>query len=1093
MKRNNGVLVQLSLVLAVILTICMYFFIDEVHTQLWRHSIDTVMESTRQGANALRIQLNKDFDSITWIAESIRPIRFSTAEEFDRELEQRWGGGPGTMVYMADGRVFPPHAEADESVLSALPVKNSRLGIIDPHISSVSGRNVFDLFVEVPLSDGSHCHIVKEYGVDEISEQFTLSFFHGSGFSYIVDKKGTVLIRSSHVHSNKTIRNLFDILKTDKNSPPVVAKFEKSLIDARTGWALFRLGGERMVFCYTPLKAFSDWYLISIIPESVITSQSSQILFKAMSLLVVVLFAIFAVVAIYLRGARRSAQQIERQSQFISHIYNSLPEGIAIITVDAPYRFVQLNSVGLSLLDRSGNGGDGPSEFGEAVHEEDREAAVALLDEAAANGGRHTLLCRFYRTEGGYFWSSCIVERAVDMDGSPVLIATFNDVTEEKLAEEERERGKMIERRSLISAISVAYPAIISLNLSRDELSFIYSSPSLGLELPREDGYSGLFESYSLALHPDYRGEFRERFEIGRLRERLGGKQGEVFIEALFMLDDGAYHWLSIQVIRVENPFSNECLAIMLARGVDRQKQDEERSRLALQTALAAAEEANRAKSQFLSSMSHDIRTPMNAIIGMTAIAEAHLDDRERVRDSLRKIELAGSHLLSLINDVLDMSKIESGKLTLRDDTFNIAELFSNVAEIAAPQADRYGLSFKVRLLPLKYEEVRGDPLRLRQALLNVVSNAVKYTPAGGRIELELCQEKSLRDGWGCYLFRCADTGVGMDEDMLSRLFISFERGSDIGTNRITGTGLGMAITKNIVDMMGGTIEVHSAPGEGSEFNVRIYLRLSEKDGSELYTWWRGKRALIIEALEFDSEAVTVLLKGAGCETETVHSAEEAVKLLASREEFSFVITGGRGDAAVLSSVITARDVVPVVEVCHRSVEEDRITLRDGMAAAFVTEPLYLSKLHRALEELNQETASSALDEDEKFYGRNLLLVEDNELNLEIARELLGMTGVKIEEARNGEEALRMVAAAAPYYYSLVLMDIQMPVMDGYEASKRIHGIEGRPDTARLPIIAMTANAFAEDVEEALRAGMNGHMSKPIDFQTLYDTLKKWL
>ena len=947
--------------------------------------------------------------------------------------------------------------------------------------------------MEVPLSDGSHCHIVKEYGVDEISEQFTLSFFHGSGFSYIVDKKGTVLIRSSHVHSNKTIRNLFDILKTDKNSPPVVAKFEKSLIDARTGWALFRLGGERMVFCYTPLKAFSDWYLISIIPESVITSQSSQILFKAMSLLVVVLFAIFAVVAIYLRGARRSAQQIERQSQFISHIYNSLPEGIAIITVDAPYRFVQLNSVGLSLLDRSGNGGDGPSEFGEAVHEEDREAAVALLDEAAANGGRHTLLCRFYRTEGGYFWSSCIVERAVDMDGSPVLIATFNDVTEEKLAEEERERGKMIERRSLISAISVAYPAIISLNLSRDELSFIYSSPSLGLELPREDGYSGLFESYSLALHPDYRGEFRERFEIGRLRERLGGKQGEVFIEALFMLDDGAYHWLSIQVIRVENPFSNECLAIMLARGVDRQKQDEERSRLALQTALAAAEEANRAKSQFLSSMSHDIRTPMNAIIGMTAIAEAHLDDRERVRDSLRKIELAGSHLLSLINDVLDMSKIESGKLTLRDDTFNIAELFSNVAEIAAPQADRYGLSFKVRLLPLKYEEVRGDPLRLRQALLNVVSNAVKYTPAGGRIELELCQEKSLRDGWGCYLFRCADTGVGMDEDMLSRLFISFERGSDIGTNRITGTGLGMAITKNIVDMMGGTIEVHSAPGEGSEFNVRIYLRLSEKDGSELYTWWRGKRALIIEALEFDSEAVTVLLKGAGCETETVHSAEEAVKLLASREEFSFVITGGRGDAAVLSSVITARDVVPVVEVCHRSVEEDRITLRDGMAAAFVTEPLYLSKLHRALEELNQETASSALDEDEKFYGRNLLLVEDNELNLEIARELLGMTGVKIEEARNGEEALRMVAAAAPYYYSLVLMDIQMPVMDGYEAAKRIRGIEGRPDTARLPIIAMTANAFAEDVEEALRAGMNGHMSKPIDFQTLYDTLKKWL
>ncbi|MCC8058805.1 response regulator [Cloacibacillus sp.] len=1093
MKRKNGVLVQWALVFAVILTVCMYFFIDEVHTQLWRHSIDTVMESTRQGANALRIQLNKDFDSITWIAESIRSIRFSTAEEFDTELEQRWGFGPGTMVYMADGKVFPPRAKPDECVLSVLSAKNSRLGIINPHISSVSGRNVFDLFVKVTLSDGSSCHIVKEYGVDETSEQFTLSFFHGSGFSYLVDKKGTVLIRSSHVNSNKTIRNLFDILKMDKNSPVFVSKFEKSLLDARTGWAIFRLGGERMVFCYTPLKAFSDWYLISIIPERVITAQSSQILFKAMSLLAAVLLAIFAVVAIYLRGARRSAQQIERQSQFISHIYNSIPEGIAIITAEAPYRFVQLNSVGLALLDRSGNGEDGPSEFGEAVHEEDRKATVTLLGEAATNGGRHTLLCRFYRTEGGCFWSSCIVERAVDMDGSSVLIATFNDVTEEKLAEEERERGKMIERRSLISAISIAYPVIISLNLSRDELSFIYSSPSLGLELPDDGGCSGLFEACSLALHPDYRGEFRERFEIGRLRERLGGKQGEVFIEALFMLDDGAYHWLSIQVIRVENPFSNECLAIMLARGVDRQKQDEERSRLALQTALAAAEEANRAKSQFLSSMSHDIRTPMNAIIGMTAIAEAHLDDRERVRDSLRKIELASSHLLSLINDVLDMSKIESGKLTLRDDPFNIAELFSNVAEIAALQADRYGLSFKVRLLPLKNEEVRGDPLRLRQALLNVVSNAVKYTPAGGRIDLELCQERSLRDGWGCYLFRCADTGVGMDDDTLSRLFLRFERGSDIGTSKITGTGLGMAITKNIVDMMGGTIEVHSAPGEGSEFNVRIYLRLPEKEGTELYSWWRGKRALIIEAEEFDSEAAAVLLKGTGCETESVHSTEEAVKRLASREEFSFVITGGREDEDVLSSAMRAGDVVPVIVVCSRSADEDRIILRNGRAAAFVTEPLYLSKLRRALEELNQETASSALDEGEMFCGRNLLLVEDNELNLEIARELLSMTGVKIEEARNGEEALRKVAAAAPYYYSLVLMDIQMPVMNGYEAAKRIRGMEARPDLARLPIIAMTANAFAEDVEDAFRAGMNGHISKPIDVQTLYDTLKKWL
>ncbi|MDO5116477.1 MAG: response regulator [Synergistaceae bacterium] len=1083
MERKNSTLVDLALVLSILLAGCTYVFVSGVRAQLWQSSVETVMESTGQGASAMRMQFRKEFDMLSWLTGSIGNIPLTDLEDFKRGLARRTKFGSATVIYSSGGEVLSPDDERDAAVAEGLSDASGPFGIIDPHISSVSGENVFNVYARAALMNGDFCYVVKEYSVDEMAEQFSLSFFNDGGFSYVVDADGKVLLRSSHINSNKTIQNLFDILKADENDPAVIASFEESIRGARTGWARFRLGGENMLLCYTPLGVYSDWYQISIIPTRILTAQGSLIILKAALLLAAVLISIFAVAAIYLRNMRRSAKQLESQASFIEHLYESIPVGIAVISAEEPYRFIELNRVGHGMFGSAEGDFKASLELRGVVHPEDAEAALTAFSRALS-GGRQAFICRLHRGDGGYFWSSCILERVEDVDGKSALIATFNDITGEKLARDERERENIMERSSLISAVSIAYPVIISLNLSRDELSFIYRSDDFGLALSGERSYSGLFELFARALQPDHREAFGERFRIDRLREQLGEGCGEIFTELLCALKDGEYHWLSMQVIGVENPFSDDDTAILLLRCIDEQKREEERGRMALTEALEAAREASQAKSRFLSSMSHDIRTPMNAIIGMTEIAERNIEDGERVKDSLRKINAAGAHLLNLINDVLDMSKIESGKLALRKERFNVAELFSDLLDIMAPQAESGGLTFDARLAPLNDEEAIGDPLRLRQAMLNVISNAVKYTPPGGKISIGLQQEESARAGYGRYLFRCEDTGNGMDEELLGRLFQWFERGSDARTSQIAGTGLGMAITKNIVDMMDGAITVKSRPGEGSAFGVTVCMELPED--SEPDSRWSGMSVLVAGAEGFDAEAAAQLLKWAGCRCCEAPSAEAALRLLAEGGKYGLIVAGVDGSDMIPRLRAAAGDT-PIIAV-HAYGETDE--QYDGMTAV-LSSPLYLAAMRRALDSLLPEASVS--QEGGGFKGKRLLLAEDNELNMEIARELLGIYGVVTDEARNGEEALRMVAESAPGYYSLVFMDIQMPLMDGYEATRRIRLLEGRPDAASLPIVAMTANAFVEDVEAALKAGMNGHIAKPVNLAELYETLKRWL
>ncbi len=412
-------------------------------------------------------------------------------------------------------------------------------------------------------------------------------------------------------------------------------------------------------------------------------------------------------------------------------------------------------------------------------------------------------------------------------------------------------------------------------------------------------------------------------------------------------------------------------IAVMLYGGKMRENEAYTRE---IQAALNTADAANKAKGRFLMDMSHDIRTPLNAIIGMTAIAQQNIEDRSRLEDSLRKIKASGTQLLSMVNDVLDMSQIEQGKVILKEEGFRLPALLDEIAGFMSFKAEEAGLTVELAPVRVKNESVTGDPLRLQQVLFNIVSNAIKYTPAGGRVMLELTQQGEAEEGYAVYCFRCTDTGIGMEPEFLTRVFLPFERARNTTASKIAGTGVGLAITKSLVSLMGGEISVESEPGRGSVFTVRLPLRVREKE------------------------------------------AVRGVKETAAREEKTQKI------------------------------------------------PNYADK--------------------------RILLVEDNELNMEIMAELLGIMDVKLEKAYDGQEAVRLINENPHHYYDLVFMDIQMPVMDGYEATRRIRKMEqgkGRD----IPIFAVSANALAEDVKNALEAGMNGHIAKPVDMNAIEKTLRQ--
>ena len=525
-----------------------------------------------------------------------------------------------------------------------------------------------------------------------------------------------------------------------------------------------------------------------------------------------------------------------------------------------------------------------------------------------------------------------------------------------------------------------------------------------------------------------------------------------------------------------------------------------------LQVAVEKAESANRAKSTFLSNMSHDIRTPMNAIIGFTTLALSNIDDTDRVKDYLGKTLASSNHLLSLINDVLDMSRIESGKIHLEEVEVNLSDVLHDLKTIVSGQIFAKQLELYMDVMDVTDEDVYCDKTRLNQILLNLLSNAIKFTPAGGTVSVRVRQLAGKVRGCGQYEFRIKDNGIGMSQEFAQKIFEPFERERTSTVSRIQGTGLGMAITKNIVDMMGGTIEVQTAQGKGTEFTVCVPMRAqTEQRPVEKITELEGLKALVVDDDFNTCDSVTKMLVKVGMRAEWTLSGKEAVLRARQALEMSdvyhaYIIDWRLPDMngiEVTRQIRSLHDDTPIIILTAYDWSDIEVEAKAAGVTAFCSKPMFMSDLRETLmSALGQKPADAVQgllpEKNADFKGKHILLVEDNELNREIAQEILREYGFLVDSAENGAVAVEKVSTAAPGSYDLVLMDVQMPIMDGYTATRKIRALDD-PARAKLPILAMTANAFDEDRRNALESGMNGFLSKPIVIDDLVQELRKIL
>lgn len=685
-----------------------------------------------------------------------------------------------------------------------------------------------------------------------------------------------------------------------------------------------------------------------------------------------------------------------------------------------------------------------------------------------------------------------------------------------KKQQEQLQEGREKEKHQLqiVAALSRDYAVVYYVNLNEDSYVLISAANTPAGQRNAEGKYSegkyseGFSRAFLKYTHEMVLPEYREVMEslarpetvINRFR-----REKDFSVRYQARPNEFGHEYYEIHFADVSEN-EEEHILVLGFHCVDDLTREENKKKQALQEAFEAANRANHAKSDFLSKMSHDIRTPMNGIIGMTAIAAAHIDNKERVLDALGKITSSSRHLLSLINEVLDMSKIESGKISLSEEDFNLSDLLKDLLVIAQSLAKEHSHELQVRILNMEHEDVTGDSLRLQQVMLNIMGNAVKYTPDGGTIKLIVNEKPTHGQLYGCYEFVVEDNGIGMSKEYLEHIFEPFSRAEDSRSSKVQGTGLGMAITQNIVRMMNGDIRVESEEGKGSRFTVTVLLKLQDKENTT-YEELAGLPVLVADDDDICCESTCRMLSEIGMDSEGVLSGKEAVARVKERQQeengfYAVILDWKMPEMDGLETTKEIRRVVgpdvPVIILSAYDWSEIESEARAAGVDAFLSKPAFKSGIARLFCDLKNgragDSVTSQLEKVTKtdYSDKRILLVEDNELNREIACEILGMTGIQMEEAENGREAVDKFVTSETGYYDLILMDIQMPVMNGYKAAEAIRALE-REDAGEVPIVAMTANAFAEDVRESERAGMNAHLAKPFDLEKLMEMLKRYL
>ncbi len=863
LKKGKGWWLQRAGAVIILAAVCglllgANYYIKRMRASLWTQSVADVLEITEQSAHAFEVYFRQGFAMLEGRASNFAQYESTNEEAIKSKLDLYEEGDPNFAVMdLTHGILYfnssSQTALSEEETAAYLDLPSQ--GILEPFLSEYSGQRMFGYYERFTFADGAEGMVRKSYLLSDVAEEFSLSFFDDTGFSYVISGDGDIVLRPNNPNSNRTFSNVFDVIMKEGNTQADENAFRDGLSSGKRGAMRLQFNDEECVFTFTPVADTAGWYVISIIPGASITARTEQLLKTGEMFLLVIGLALF----VFLMFAavswqyRRNIREKESELKYREQLFGILASG----TQEA---FLMLSGDGLATEYVSPN----------------IERVTGILRQAAL------------------------------LDGLSALNATVQC------------RHQYVDEEELRS-------------------------------IPLGD--SAVYEG----------------------KWSRGGSKEE--------------RWMEERIYHFSIDGSEKFIVVFSDRTQEREKE------YALTEALGIAQTANQSKSAFLSNMSHDIRTPMNAIVGLSTLLQRDAENPDKVREHTRKIIASSQHLLGLINDVLDMSKIESGKTTLNIGEINVAEIVEELETIMCPQAKDKKQEFKVHVCDLTDEHVLGDKLRINQVLINILSNAVKYTPEGGCIELTVRQIPYEIKGFAHFRFQVRDNGIGMDNAYLESIFEPFSRADDVLASGVQGTGLGMAITKNLVEMMGGSITVQSRRGEGSIFTVDMELQIQEQQSDAGF--WAD---------------------------DGIYSVEMQL----------------------------AADEGTAVQMADHACREDASVLR----------------------------------------GMHFLAAEDNKLNAEILTELLSMVEADCEVAVNGQAVLERFEASAQGEFDAILMDIQMPVMNGYEACRAIRA-SAHPSAKTIPIIAMTANAFADDVAQALNSGMDAHIAKPIDMDKLEETLKK--
>lgn len=819
----------------------------------------------------------------------------------------------------------------------------------------------------------------------------------------------------------------------------------------------------------------------------------------------------------------RKAQELEmeqinrearQQAKFLSQLYETVPCGILQFTTDESHQIVTINPMGWQFY-----GFGSEEEYRreiknpfQVMSDEENQRIHDMVDSLELDGEPCTYTRKALRRDGREIWLNTVVQRLHNVDGKEVYQAVFNDITEVKMLQKAQEEARVIENKSLRAAICTSYQLIVSVNLSRDLFYCFVEEQDVSAVGARQGSYTEMIQTLLKNTAPLENSEYRELLSRETIIQRFQAGRREVYAEIQQAAGAEKEHWVSLQLIEVDNPVGSDVIAIMLVKNLDDIRAEKARQEQLMRDALTAARSANRAKSDFLSRMSHDIRTPMNAIIGMSTIGQLKLQDVARVRDCFQKIDTSSRYLLSLINDILDMSKIETGKLELTKEQFDLTEMVNDINMIIFPQSLEKNLLYEIHHSEPLERYYRGDVLRVKQILLNLLANSLKFTQEGGCLVLAI-REQSQVNGYAFLEFTVSDTGIGMSEEFLERIFQPFEQESAGMARNKVGSGLGLAIVYNLVQMMNGTIAVQSRQGEGTTFTVNIPLELvcvdeereRRRKEEELLC---GAEVLVVDDDPLVGVQTTQILGEIGAHTTWADSGRKAVELVQAGLD-----SGKNYDVAMIDWRMPDMDGLETTRRIRRLVGQETTIIiisaydwssieeeaRAAGASSFISKPLFRSNIYEALAGVGMSTEVESGENTECMYaeneakssptGRTVLLVEDNDLNLEIARSLLEMNGYTVESAVNGREAVELFADRPEHYYYAILMDIRMPEMDGMEATSRIRGMKRR-DSRAVPIIAMSANAFVEDKTAAFEAGVSDYLVKPLDVHMLLQKLE---